>query len=105
IRTRTHKYILNLAHELPFPTAADLYESPTWQGVLKRGDKMIGQRSVVQYLHRPREELYDLTNDPNELQNLAGDAKHAKVLADLRKRLRAWQEKTHDPWLIKYLHE
>jgi N-sulfoglucosamine sulfohydrolase len=105
VRTRTHKYILNLAHELPFPSAQDLYESPTWQGVLQRGDKMVGQRTVEQFLHRPREELYDLGNDPNELKNVAGDAKHATVLADLRARLKKWQEQTKDPWLVKYQHE
>lgn len=105
VRTRTHKYILNLAHELPFPTAQDLFESPTWQGVLKRGDKMLGQRSVEQFVHRPREELYNMANDPNELKNLAGDPKHNETLADLRARLKKWQEQTKDPWLIKYLHE
>jgi len=39
------------------------------------------------------------------LKNVAGEAKYADVRADLRKRLRAWQEKTRDPWLVKYEHE
>src|SRR5262249_8717828 len=55
IRTRTHKLILNLAHPLEYPTAEDLFNSPTWQGVLKRGDKMLGERSLESYLHRPHE--------------------------------------------------
>ena len=105
IRTRGHQYILNLAHQLPFPIAADLYGSPTWQGVLERGDTMLGKRSLNQFLNRPREELYDLAADPDELKNVAGEAKYADVRADLRKRLRAWQEKTRDPWLVKYEHE
>jgi N-sulfoglucosamine sulfohydrolase len=105
IRTRTHKYILNLAHELPFPTAQDLYDGLTWQGILKRNDTMLGHRSLDQYLHRPMEELYDLRSDPNELKNVAADPQQAEVLADLRKRLRAWQERTQDPWLVKYKHE
>jgi N-sulfoglucosamine sulfohydrolase len=105
IRTRTHKYILNLAHLLEFPCAADLYNSPTWQGVLKRGDKSIGQRPLEGFLHRPREELYDLEKDPNELRNLAADAGQAEVLKDLRARLKEWQEKTKDPWVVKYRHE
>jgi N-sulfoglucosamine sulfohydrolase len=105
IRTRTHKYILNLAHELPFPTAQDLYDGLTWQGILKRGDTMLGQRTMAQYLHRPKEELYELRTDPNELKNLADDPTQAETLADLRKRLRTWQEKTQDPWLVKYVHE
>ena len=28
-----------------------------------------------------------------------------QVLADLRARVKAWQEKTRDPWLVKYEHE
>ena len=84
IRTRTHKYILNLAHPLEFPCAGDLYDSPTWQGILKRGDKMLGLRGLDAFLHRPREELYDLEKDPDELKNVAADPNYAEVLADLR---------------------
>jgi N-sulfoglucosamine sulfohydrolase len=105
VRTRTHKYILNLAHELEYPHASDLWESATWQGILKRGDLQMGRRSVEAYLHRPKEELYDLTADPEELTNLAADPKAAAVLAGLRARLRDWQKATDDPWLIKYTHE
>ncbi len=105
VRTRTHKYILNLAHELEYPHAADLWGSPTWQGILKRGDKLMGRRSVEAFLHRPKEELYDLTTDPDELTNLAADPKAADLLAGLRVRLRDWQKATDDPWLVKYTHE
>jgi N-sulfoglucosamine sulfohydrolase len=105
IRTRTHKYIRNLAHQLPYPFASDLYNSPTWQGVLRRGDKFMGRRAVGAFVHRPPEELYDLEKDPHELKNLAGDPAHADTLKDLRGRLKAWQEQTRDPWLVKYQHE
>ncbi len=105
IRTRTHKYILNLAHPLPFPFASDLYESKSWQGVLKRGDRMMGERAVSAYVQRPREELYDLQKDPHELKNLATDPASKDVLADLRARLKGWQQKTRDPWVVKYEYE
>jgi N-sulfoglucosamine sulfohydrolase len=105
VRTRTHKYILNLAHPLEYPFASDLWGSQMWQGVLKRNDAMMGQREVKAFVHRPKEELYDLTADPNELKNLAGDAKSAKVLEELRGKLAAWRERTTDPWLIKDKHE
>lgn len=105
IRTRTHKYILNLAHQLPYPFASDLYGSPTWQGVLTRKDTMLGQRSRQAYENRPREELYDVQNDPNELKNLAVDTKSLDVLKDLRDRLKSWQTATKDPWLSKYTYE
>lgn len=100
IRTRTHKYIRNLAHKLDYPIAADLYDSPMWQGILQRGDKMMGDRRVEDFLHRPLEELYDLEADPHELKNVAAAPASAEVLKDLRARLLKWQRETRDPWLI-----
>jgi N-sulfoglucosamine sulfohydrolase len=105
IVTPKYKLIVNLEHEKEFPHASDLWGSPSWQYVRASGAKMMGQRSVAAYLHRPKEELYDLERDPNELNNLAGDAAHAQKLADLRQRLRAWQQQTADPWLILYREE
>jgi N-sulfoglucosamine sulfohydrolase len=105
IRTRTHKLILNLAHGLDYPFASDLYGSETWQAILRGGAKSLGKRSVEAYVRRPREELYDLERDPDELVNVAGDGAHAGVLADLRARLKAWQERTKDPWISKYAYE
>jgi N-sulfoglucosamine sulfohydrolase len=105
VRTREHKLIVNLAHELPYPVAQDLYNSDTWQGVLRRNDTMLGRRPRQAYEHRPREELFDLTKDPNELTNVAGDAAYADVLKELRGKLRAWQVATKDPWLVKETHE
>lgn len=105
VRTRTHKLIVNLANELPYPVAQDLYNSDTWQGILRRNDTMIGKRPRQQYEHRPREELFDLTKDPDELTNVAGDAAYAEVLKEMRSKLRAWQVATKDPWLVKETHE
>jgi N-sulfoglucosamine sulfohydrolase len=105
IRTRHYKYILNLANGLEYPHASDLWGSDSWQGILKRSDKLMGQRSVESFLKRPKEELYDIETDPNELKNIAGDPKSAKVLEDLRTGLAAWRKATNDPWLIKDKHE
>ena len=105
VRTRRHKYILNLAHGLPYPFASDLYESATWQAVAKRHATTFGRRTVEAYLHRPRHELYDLQADPHEVKNLAGDPAHAKVLAELQAKLRDWQKRTKDPWVVKYHYE
>lgn len=105
LRTRQHKYLLNLAHKLDYPFAADIYGSRTWQGALRRGDKTLGARSLDSFVHRPHEELYDLDKDPRELKNVAGDPAYADTLADLRKRVKDWQKQTRDPWLIKDEHE
>jgi N-sulfoglucosamine sulfohydrolase len=105
VRTRQYKYIRNLAHKLDYPFASDLYNSPTWQAMFHRGEKNMGKRTVDQFLHRPAEELYDVANDPAEARNLAGDPKYAATLAELREKVRAWQKKTGDPWVVKDLHE
>ena len=105
LRTRTHKYILNLANPLPYPTAEDLFDSPTWQAALRRKEPRFGERPLETLVHRPREELYDLQRDPHELHNLAEDSASTVTLNTLRAKLRAWQDRTADPWLIKYRHE
>jgi len=105
VRTRDYKLILNLAHQLPFPFASDIYASATWQGVLKRSDSMFGPRRTADFLHRQRYELYDLKADPTESRNLAGDPKLAKVQAELSARLEAFQRRTSDPWIVKYNYE
>jgi N-sulfoglucosamine sulfohydrolase len=99
------KLIFNIAHDLPYPFASDLYESPTWQGVLKRGDTQYGQRTVSAYIHRPRFELYDLNADPGEVHNLADSEEHAATLERLQRKLQAWQKATDDPWELKWRYE
>ncbi|HHW08389.1 MAG TPA: sulfatase [Firmicutes bacterium] len=47
----------------------------------------------------PEEELYDLLFDPQERNNLAAAPEYAAVLADMRRRLTAWMERTNDPLL------
>jgi N-sulfoglucosamine sulfohydrolase len=105
VRTRKHKLILNVAHPLPFPFASDLHDSDTWQGVLKRQDKKYGSRTVEAYIHRPQWELYDLEADPQEVVNLAGKPEHKETLDALRAKLKDFQQKTKDPWVVKYDYE
>lgn len=105
VRERRYKLIWNIAHGLEYPFASDLYASATWQGVVKRGEEYYGKRRVDAYLHRPAFELYDLESDPDEVTNLANDPQHAETLARLKTKLRAFQERTSDPWLLKWEYE
>jgi N-sulfoglucosamine sulfohydrolase len=92
LRTREHKYILNLAHPLSFPIAGDVASSPSWAAFERTP-------ALRAYLQRPREELYDLTNDPHETKNLATDAEYRDVLEGLRTQLAVFRKETRDPWL------
>jgi arylsulfatase A-like enzyme len=46
---------------------------------------------------RPASELYDCEADPDQVRNLAGDARHAGTVAALRERLVDYLRKTADP--------
>jgi N-sulfoglucosamine sulfohydrolase len=98
VRTRQHKLILNLASELPYPFALDLFKSPTWISATASGGKLYGRRTIEKFLHRPRLELYDLDRDPDEINNLADSPAHAAVQANLLARLKEFQTTTKDPW-------
>ncbi len=105
VRTRTHKLIMNIAHPLPFPTAGDLWGSPTWQAALRYPNENYGLRPFAQYIQRPQYELYDLAKDPGETKNLADDPASAEQLKELQAKLKSFQQATKDPWMIKYSHE
>jgi len=105
VRTRRYKLIWNIAYKLDYPFASDLWASATWQAVLKRGDKVYGKRSIEAYIHRPKFELYDLEDDPHEINNLADDPKHGKVFEELKGKLKAFQGRTKDPWILKWKYE
>ena len=102
LRERRFKLIYNIAHELTFPMALDLHQSFTWQNLEKN---KLGRRSVGSYLHRPEFELYDLQNDPDEIQNLAADPEYKKELERMKEKLKRFQQSTGDMWYHKWEFE
>ena len=70
------------------------------------GEKVVGRALVTQcykyavyrYLDevKPMSELYDLEEDPYEMNNLVSDPNHCEVVEDLRRRLKAWRDRTGD---------
>jgi len=106
VRSGRYKLIWNIAHPLPFPFASDLWNSATWQVTYRQGDEApYGQRTVKDFIHRPQFELYDLERDPHEVHNLAADDDHRHVLADLQRKLKHFQRRSSDPWLLKWDRE
>ncbi|WP_236621951.1 sulfatase-like hydrolase/transferase [Novipirellula maiorica] len=59
-----------------------------------------GQLNDYQEQHwfgvRPTEELYDIANDPHQINNLAGDPQYADVLREHRDVLDKWIKETND---------
>lgn len=106
VHERRYKLIWNIAHPLPFPFASDLWAAPTWQEQYQQGlDAPYGVRTVGQYIQRPEFELYDLQLDPEERNNLAASPEHADTLARLKLKLRQFQQRTDDPWVLKWQYE
>lgn len=88
IRTSTHKYIVNLEVSTAVDVPADVRESPVYPLVRHDFGRV-----------RDQVELYDLTADPLEQTNLAGQSSVAAIEEDLRTRLLRWMRDTGDPIL------
>ena len=89
-----------------YPFSTDLWSSATWQAAWKRGgDAAYGRRTVNGYVQRDEFELYDLEQDPDESRNLTRDPAHSSTLATYKARLRAFQERTSDPWVLKWTYQ
>ena len=50
-------------------------------------------------MERPKEEFYDLKEDPLELNNLAYNPAYNDALLELRQKLNNWMVKTNEPLL------
>jgi len=105
VRTKRYKFIYNIAWKLDYSFAGDLWISAAWQGALRDKRDTFGARTVDAYLHRPRFELYDLENDPDETANLAGRPEHRELVESFTQKLKAFQAETSDPWLHKWEYE
>ncbi|MFW6189182.1 MAG: sulfatase [Planctomycetota bacterium] len=93
VRTKRWKYIRRW-QERPGPVLPNCDEGITKDFWLRRGWK-----------HKAplREALFDLTFDPHEANNRAGDPECADVLADMRGRLERFMQETDDPLLKGYV--
>lgn len=100
IRTKEYKLIRNYHPELPYMqfNAYKKNQYPLWtliRVLAEKGELTDAQQHFLQQT-RPKEELYDLRNDPYEVNNIANDKKNNNVLNDLRNRLDTWIETTGD---------
>lgn len=105
-RDDRYKIIWNIAHKLDYPFASDLWIASSWQSQLRKGPTaQYGVRTVDTYVHRPKFELFDLRDDPNESQNLALSPANTELLQSYQAKLREMQRTLEDPWITKWDYE
>ena len=87
IRTETHKYIHNFGEgrRMEIPADAEM--------------NTVAAVGHMYPLRRPMTELYDLADDPSEMNNLSGTPQCSEIQDDLHRRLWRWMEQTDDPLL------
>lgn len=99
VRTEKYLYIRNYYPNEPFPIWVPyLSKMPVYQEMLRLDaeDKLSAvQKSWFSY-NRPPEELYDVKNDPLQLNNRVNDPSLRNVLKEMRDRHEKWTIETAD---------
>lgn len=98
IRTKQFRYIINNYNDLPATPSGDTVYHKTWWELVRLNDQgALNEQQARPFLFpRPKEELYDMENDPLSLNNLAGNPEYAAVLEDHRQIFSRWQDKSYD---------
>lgn len=97
-RDKRYRYIRNYLPHLP----AFQYDSyamgiPCWANLWQlQKDGKLGEVQRRIFEPKPKEELYDITRDPHELENLAGRPEHRATLERMRGAVRAWVREIRD---------
>jgi hypothetical protein len=60
---------------------------------------------VGEYIHRPQFEFFRIDEDPYEAKNLANDPNHEEALERMKEKLKEFQKKMQDPWIMKWDYE
>jgi uncharacterized sulfatase len=94
VRTKDFKYIRNFYPEIPY-TQFNAYKKwaypvLTLLQVMYKNDELSPEQARFMAPFRPAEELYDLSVDPFEMRNLAGEQKYQEKMAELRAELDRW---------------
>ncbi|MCL2833193.1 MAG: sulfatase [Treponema sp.] len=102
IRNKKYLYIHNFAPERwpagnPETGFTNCDSSPTKTLILDLNEKGVTRYFDLSFGKRPMEELYDIETDPECINNLAMDSRHAAAKAELWDKLQAKLKETEDP--------
>lgn len=102
VRNKQYKYIRNyMPHRIYAQYIEYLWRAPSmksWEQAYLNGECNEVQSRFFE--SKPYEELYDFTNDPYEVNNLAADPQFATVLDEMRIEMDAWQNHIYDAGFI-----
>lgn len=71
-------------------------EKAEWYLSWKEQDSEHAHAMLNRYKHRPQYELYDITKDPYELNNLTDNKKYSRKKAELITELEKWMKQQND---------
>ena len=91
MRTERYKYIRNFRPGWPIPAVHDFIKACGKEAYLRAYAGSV----------RPPEEIYDVSEDPAELQNLAGRPEYADLLADFRRQVENIMQRNADELLAE----
>ncbi len=100
VRNRQYKYIRNFMPERPY-TQTNAYKERSYPMLnlmkeLHAQGKLTPTQALFMASRKPDEELYNIKNDPYEINNLAASPDHWQTLKKMRAILEKWIEETGD---------
>ncbi|MDA7916555.1 sulfatase [Verrucomicrobia bacterium] len=106
IRMGNYKYIRNYLPNRPYLQPCAYKDDKPFTPVLcelHRAGKLNAAQSLQMAEIRPKEELYDLTEDPWEIENLADSKSKEALIKRFRRMLSAWEKQSKDQGRIPEL--
>ena len=103
VRDKRYRYIRNYE---PLKTYYQYMNTPEKGATMKeirrtaKAGKLPPAAKLFMATSKPTEELYDLKNDPHEINNLVGNSKYTDKLVELRKAHSDWVKRTGDLGLL-----
>ena len=103
VQTKQYLYLFNpwSNGQRVFATATTGTVTYRRMATLAKSDARLAKR-LAMYKYRVPEELYDVSVDPDCLNNIIDSSEHKMVLNQLQKRLKWWMKKTGDPMLTVF---